>query len=53
MRNLYRIYVRKPKGKSPLGRPWHRWKNNVKVNLRDIGYKGLDWIHMAENRKQW
>jgi hypothetical protein len=38
----YTILVRKPEGKRPLGRPRHRWKDNIKMDLREIGWYGLD-----------
>jgi hypothetical protein len=46
MRNSY-ILVGKREGKRPLGRPRRRWENNIKVNLKEIGLEGMDWIHMA------
>jgi hypothetical protein len=51
-KNAYRILVGKPEG-SPLGRPRHRWVDNIKMNLRDIGWDGVDWIDMAQDRNQW
>jgi transposase len=45
----YRILVGKPKGKGPLGRPRHRWMDNI----REIGWDGVDWINLAEDRGQW
>jgi hypothetical protein len=52
-RNAYRILVRKPEGKRPLGRPRRRWANNIKMDLREIGWDGMDWIDLAEDRDQW
>jgi hypothetical protein len=52
-RNAYRILVGKPKGEKPLGRPRHRWVNNIKMDLREIGQGGMDWIDLAQNRDQW
>jgi hypothetical protein len=43
-RNAYRILVGKTKGKRPLGRPRHRWVNNIKIDLREIGWDGVIWI---------
>ena len=37
-RNAYRGLVGKPEGKKPLGRPRHRWKDNIKIDLRDVGF---------------
>jgi hypothetical protein len=42
-RNAYRILVGKPEGKSPLGRPRRRWMDNIKVDLREIGWDGMGW----------
>jgi hypothetical protein len=52
-RSAYRILVGKPKGKRPLGRPRRRWENNIKIDLREIGWGGLDWIDLAQDRDQW
>jgi hypothetical protein len=43
-RNAYRMLVGKPEGKRPLGRPRHRWMDNIKMDLREIGWDGMDWI---------
>jgi hypothetical protein len=43
-RNTYRILVGKPEGKRPLGRPRHRWVDNITMDLREIGWNGMDWI---------
>jgi hypothetical protein len=51
MGNKYNILVGKPKGKRPIGRP--RWEENITMNLREIGWEGVDWIHVAQNRYQW
>jgi hypothetical protein len=53
MRNAYDILVGKPEGKRPLGRPRHRWEDNIRMNLREIGWEGVDWIHLAQDRDQW
>jgi hypothetical protein len=52
-RNAYRILVGKPGGKGPLGRPIRRWADNIKMDLREIGCGGVDWIDMAQDRDQW
>jgi hypothetical protein len=52
-RNAYRILVGKPKGKRPLGRPRCRWVDNIKMDLREIGWDGVDWMDMAQDRHQW
>jgi hypothetical protein len=45
--------VRKPDGKRPPGRPRLMWIHNIKMNLREIGWDGADWIDMAQNRDRW
>jgi hypothetical protein len=52
-RNAYRILVGKPEGKRPLGRPRCRWVENIKMDLRDIGWVGMDWINLAQDGDQW
>jgi hypothetical protein len=52
-RNAYRILMGKPEGKRPLGRPRRRWVNNIKMDLREIGWDEVDWIDMAQDRDQW
>jgi hypothetical protein len=53
MRNIYKILVGKPEGKRPLGEPRHRWVNNIRINLRETGWEGLDWVHLTQDRDQW
>jgi hypothetical protein len=52
-RNAYRILVGKPEGKRPLGRPRRRWEDNIKLDLREIGWGGMDWIDLTQDRDQW
>jgi hypothetical protein len=52
-RNAYRILVGKPEGKRPLGRPNRRWVDNIESNLREIGWDGMDFIDLAQDRDQW
>jgi hypothetical protein len=52
-RNTYRIFVGRPEGKKPLGRPRRRWVDNIKMDLRKIGWDGMDWIDLAQERDQW
>jgi hypothetical protein len=47
------ILAGKPEWKSPIGRPTHRWENNVKINLTEIVWGGMDWIDLAHDRDQW
>jgi hypothetical protein len=51
-RNAYRILVGKPDGKRPLGRPKRMWEDNIKMDLREIGWDGMDWIELAQDRDQ-
>jgi hypothetical protein len=49
----YRILVGKPKGRQPLGRPRHRWEDDIKMDLLEVGW-GMDWIELAQNRdRSW
>jgi hypothetical protein len=52
-RNAYRVLVGKPEGRKPLGRPGRRWVDNIKIDLREIGWDGTDWIDLAQGRNQW
>jgi hypothetical protein len=45
--------VGKPDGKRPLGRPRRRWEDNIKIDLREIGWGGIDWIDLTQNRDRW
>jgi hypothetical protein len=48
-KNSYSILVGKPEGNRPLGRPGRRWENNIKLDLREIGWDDMDWIDLAQN----
>jgi hypothetical protein len=52
MRNAYKSLTEKPEGKRPLGKPGHRWEDNIKMDLTEIGFEGTDWIHLAQDRGQ-
>jgi hypothetical protein len=52
-RNAYRILVGKPGGKRPLGRRRRRWEDNIRMDLREIGWGGMDQIDLAQDRNQW
>jgi len=52
-RNAYRILVRKSEGKRSLWRPTCRYEDNIWVDLREIGWEGVDWIHVTQNRDKW
>jgi hypothetical protein len=52
-KNTHKILVGKPEGKRPLGRPRRRWVDNIKMDLREIGWDGVDWMDMVQDRDQW
>jgi hypothetical protein len=52
-RCVYRVLVGRPEEKRPLGRPRHRWKDNIKMDLREIGIDGANWIQLAQYRVWW
>jgi hypothetical protein len=52
-RGVYRVSVGRSKGKRPLGRPRHRWEDNIKMDLREVGIGGVNWIRLAQDRVQW
>jgi hypothetical protein len=52
-RNSYRILVGKPERKRPTGRQRHRWFGNIKIDLREIGCDGMNWIDLSLDRDQW
>jgi hypothetical protein len=52
-RNAYRILVGKPEGKSPLGKPKSRWLDNIAMDLREIGWDCMNWIHLTQDRDRW
>jgi hypothetical protein len=51
--NAYTISMRNPEEKRALGRPRHRWKDNIKMDLIEIRWGDVDWIHVAQDRDQW
>ena len=51
-RGVHRVLVGKPEGKRPLGRPRHRWEDNIKMDLREVGGVG-DWMELAQDRDRW
>jgi len=52
-RGAYRVLVGKPEGTRPLGRPRHRWEDNILMDLQEVGYGGMDWIKLAQDRDRW
>jgi hypothetical protein len=53
VRGAYNILVGRPEGRRPLGRPRRRWEDNMKMVLREIGFRDVDWIHWAQDRDRW
>jgi hypothetical protein len=52
-RGVCRVLVGKPEGERPLGRPRHRWEDNIKVDIKEVGCGGMDWIELAQDRDRW
>jgi hypothetical protein len=52
-RNACRILVRKPLGRRPQGKPRRRWVDNIKMDIREIGWDGMDWIDLVQDKDQW
>jgi len=52
-RGVYRVLVGKPAGKRPLGRPRRRWLDNIKMDLQEVGYGGMDWTELAQDWDRW
>jgi hypothetical protein len=53
VRSAYNILVGRPEGRRPLGRRRHRWEDNIKMDLREIVFGNVDWIHLAQDRDRW
>jgi hypothetical protein len=52
-RNAYSVFVGKPEGRKPLGRPRRRWLDNIRVDLVEVGWGDVDWIGLAQGRDRW
>ena len=52
-RGVHKVLVRKPDGKRPLGRPRHRWEDNIKMDLQEVGGGYGDWMELAQDRDSW
>jgi hypothetical protein len=52
-RGAYRALVGKPEGRRPLERPSRRWEDNIKMDLREVGWEGADWIDLAQDSDRW
>jgi hypothetical protein len=53
VRGAYNILVERPEGRRLLGRPRRRWEDNIKMDLREIGFGNVDWINWAQYRDRW
>jgi hypothetical protein len=53
VKGAYNILVGRPEGRRPLGRPRRRWEDNIEMDLREIGFVDVDWIHLAQDRDRW
>jgi hypothetical protein len=52
-RKVYKVLVGKPEGKRPLGRPRRRWEDGIRMDLREIGLGGVDWIRLSQDKDRW
>ena len=52
-RGVYRVLMGKPEGKRPLWRPRHRWDDDIKMDLQEVGCRGFDWMELAQDRDRW
>jgi hypothetical protein len=52
-RGAYRVLVGRSEGRRPLGRPRRRWEDNIKMDLREVGRVGMNWIELAQYRERW
>ena len=52
-RGVHRVLVGKPEGEGPLGRPRHRWEDNIKMDLQEVGWGHGDWMELAQDRDGW
>jgi hypothetical protein len=52
-RGLYRVLLGKPEGKRPLRGPRRRWEDNIKIDLQEVGCRGMDWIELAQDIDMW
>jgi hypothetical protein len=52
-KNAYRISIEKPEGKRPLERPRHRWEDNIRMDLREVGWEGVDLVRLTQDSDQW
>jgi hypothetical protein len=50
--NAYRVWEGKPEGKRPPGRPRYKWEDNIRIYLGEVGWGGMDWINLVQDRSQ-
>jgi hypothetical protein len=50
---VYKVLVGKPEGKRPVGRPRHRWEDGIRMDLRETGLGGVDWIRLSQDSDRW
>jgi hypothetical protein len=50
---MYRVFVGKPEGRRPLGRPRHRWGDNIKMDIQEVGCGNMDWIELSQDMDRW
>ena len=53
MRDIYRELVGKPEGRRPLGRPRRRWEDNIKMDFQGVGFGGMEWVELSQDRDRW
>jgi hypothetical protein len=52
-RNAYNVMVGRPEGRRPLGKSRHRWEDNIKMELQEVGLRGMDWNDLTQDRDRW
>jgi hypothetical protein len=52
-RKVYKVFMGRPKGKRPPWRPKHRWENGIRMDFRETGWEGVEWVQLAQDREQW
>jgi len=50
---VYRVFLGKPEGRRPVGRPRRRWVDNIRIDLQEVGCGYMDWIGLAQDRDRW
>jgi hypothetical protein len=53
MKSAYKIFIGKSEEKRPLGRPKRKWKDKIKIGIKEIVFDSVDWIHLAQDKDQW